>query len=201
MNRRDMIVAGLSLLPSISGRTQTTESSSNVSVVSALMHYPNTRYVPLRMFPKSDGGEEGAIAFVKALRPKLYQAEVQVNFEDRGLGDVIASGYRGAIRSAFKYEVANTIYNIVDERDGKVIIGPEWDGYCLFNCERAWAVIENIRVNDKPVQMHEPNKIPLILTQPFIAKGCRVIYRDKDGKVTEVVDNASNITYRSIRSS
>ena len=62
-------------------------------------------------------------------------------------------------------------------------------GCKIFDCGRAWAIIENLRVNGKPVQMHEHNRLPLYLIQPFNAKLCRTIIEDRDGNVIEVQDD------------
>ena len=186
MNRRNFTkaVTVLGLGPSISfaktlGKPQT-------SKVEILKHSPNTHYETLREYAT----EEGAIELVRHLLPRLYSATVCKRNTDEEYVGTLRSGYRQAVRGVFKHgDVTHTVFEIIDTRTREVVISPTYDdGWYIFDAGRAWAIIENIRVNGKPVQLETENKLPRLLTQPFnVGQGTADIkYVDEYGKSYEI---------------
>jgi hypothetical protein len=121
---------------------------------------PGESYYKIRKtFPTKGMG----IEFVKKLYPELIYAQIRSGDKQ---SDSIKSGYRGAIRVMFRDEIIQTDYEIVhDDTKEHVLISdmPLWD------IGRAWACLENIRVNGKPVSRPAvgSSHLPEYLLQPF----------------------------------
>jgi hypothetical protein len=72
------------------------------------------------------------------------------------------------VRAIYKGNTTvNTVYDIIDTRTEEVVISYNFDDVGMFDCGRAWAVIENIRVDGQPIQMHKSGRILLVFMQPF----------------------------------
>lgn len=168
MNRRDFVKQStvLGLLPIV--------SVSAAVKLEVLMHSPDaTRYETLRIFKSREEAE----ALVKALRPRLVSATMIVSRTN------VRSGSRRAVRvQLYKAnDIVKTLYEIVDSRTNEVIIDTGFDACPMFDCGRAWSIIENVRVDGIPVTMNQPGKLPFFITQPVITAGVRVSYMDTDG--------------------
>jgi len=150
------------------------------SKVEVLRHSPNTRYETLRTY----SSHEEAVELVKNLTPRLISATIAIDLEGQKKITTVDSGYRKAIRAIYKANrIVNTVFDIIDSRTEEVVIPYNFDEVGMFDAGRAWAVIENIRVDGLPVQMHKTGKIPWVFMQPFkLASHNTVHYVDLQGK-------------------
>jgi hypothetical protein len=147
-------------------------------LVEVLKHSPNTRYEVLRSFQS----EEEAVSFVKALRPRIASITLAVG-DLQAPEQYLTSGWRNAIRGFYRHnQIVSCFYEIIDTRTEEIVIPLDDTEFLLFDCGRAWAVIENIRVNGKPIQMHETEKIPLVMIQPLLVGKDNIHYVDLEGK-------------------
>jgi hypothetical protein len=156
---------------------QPTHRQSNVEV---LLHSPNTRYEILRTYDTKEEAE----ALVKALMPRLFSITLAVSPFDvyTRQSEPLQSGYRRAVRAIYKPgHIVNTVFEIIDKRNEEVIIDAGFDGVPIFDVGRAWAIIENIRVGGKPVQMQDKG-LPVYLIQPFARGENNITYVDLEGK-------------------
>jgi len=112
--------------------------------------------------------EEEALEFVRSLIPNLFRVDLH-----KGTVDEVRTGYLEAAR----YMVNDPVkyyWNIVDRRTGL----PHWvSDFPLWDFNRAWAVLENIRVDGKPVSRSEGEyAICEYISQPIIVKNAEIIY-------------------------
>ena len=180
MNRRNF-VKGSSMLVSLSAGTLISELPGLVLIqlpvkVEVLKHMPNTRYETLRTYSTRKEAED----LVKALQPRLVSATCVVDPEESRIV-ALRSGYRDAVRSIYKAnEIIQTVYEIIDTRSKEIVIPWHYDeGTFIFDCGRAWSIIENIRVDGEPVQM--PGHLSPYLMQPFDRGTPNIRYIDRQG--------------------
>lgn len=139
------------------------------ATVHVLRHNPNTHYEILRVFDT----EEEAIDLVRNLYPRIFQVTLR-HSDNSG---VVSSGYREAARFYQKNsDIISLIMEIIDKRTGEVIVPWDFDWrpiiWPMYSVERAWSVIENIRVNNEPVDLmvdgkYGNSRIHPLITMPF----------------------------------
>jgi hypothetical protein len=158
-----------------------------VAEVTVLKHNPDTRYTHYKIFAT----KQEAIEFVQNLMPRIDYVMICRRLPDSlAHSSKVRSGYRGAVRSGYTDgEIITTYYSIVDKRDGSVIFGA-YDGMPIWSADRAWAIIENMRVNGKPVDVRSAGSaLPSYITMPIIAKWHKdqtIEVVDENGHLIEV---------------
>lgn len=182
MDRRNFALGlGIAASLSVAGYSKSL-TISKTSKVEVLKHFPVTRYETLCEFSTKEEAEE----FVRHLYPRL--ASVKVARDPVKLG-LIKTGYRDAVRVIYADgTIISTLFEIIDRRTGNIVIDAGFDNAPIFDCGRAWAIIENIRIDDLPVQMGKTfgSSISPYLLQPFDRGKDNVIYVDLEGNPLEI---------------
>lgn len=183
MITRRKILGFLAAIPMIGAGVTRASAAEEKGIVETLEHTPYTHYKTRFEFPT----EKEAIDFVRSLIPELTYVELQDNNYDE---PYIRAGNRGAIRAAYPMPIHRTEWKIVSRKTEPYGFGVQREttqdiqisDTTLWDIARAWACLENIRVNGKPVdrarnivvQGRSGRSLSEYMTQPFL-KGDPVI--------------------------